>query len=94
MGSSFSDFLNILFGVPQGSVLGPLLFNIYIYDLFMKFDLIEFASYADDTVPYTYGQSLDEIIEKLETDMSICEWFHHNGFKANSGNFHFLLSPL
>ena len=61
----------------------------------MKFDPIEFASYADDTVPYTYGQSFDEIIEKLETDMShICEWFHHNSFKANSGNFYFLLSPL
>ena len=50
----------------------------------MEYDAIEFASYADDTNPYTHGQSSDEIIEKLEADMSnICEWFHHNGFKAN-----------
>ena len=51
----------------------------------MKFDPIEFASYVDDTIPYTYGQCFNEIIEKLETDMShICEWFHYNDFKANS----------
>ena len=68
-GSSFNDFLNILFRIPQGSILGPLLFIIiYICDLFMVYDATEFASYAYDTTPYTCGQSLDEIIEKLEID--------------------------
>ena len=90
IGSSFSDFLNILFGVPQGLIhkvpQGSLLFIICICDLFMKYDAIEFANYADDTNLYAYGQSFDEIIEKLEIDMSnICQWFHHNGFKANPG---------
>ena len=61
----------------------------------MEYDAIEFASYGDDTNPYTYGQNFDEIIEKLETDMfNICEWFYHNCFKANPGKFHFLLSPF
>ena len=89
-GSSFSDFLNILFGVPQGTILGPLLFIIYICALFTEYDAIEFAGYAGDTTSYTYGQSFDEIIEKLETDLSkICEWFHDNGFKTNPGKFYF-----
>ena len=94
-GSSFSDFLNILFGVPQGSILGPLLFIIYISDLFMKDDTIEFASYADDTTSHTCWQSFDEIIEKLDIYMpKICEWFHHYGFKVNLQKIHFLLIPF
>ena len=84
IGSSFSDVRNILFGVPQVSILAPFLFIIYICDLFKEYDAIEFDNYADDITPYTYGRSCDEIIKKLEKDMSkICEWFHHNGFKAN-----------
>ena len=61
----------------------------------MEYDAIEFASYGDDNKTYTYVQSFDEIIEKLETDMSnICESFHNNCFKANPGKFHSLLSPF
>ena len=61
----------------------------------MECDIIEFASYADNTTLYTYGQSFEEIIEKLEIEMSkISEWFHHNGFKAIWGKFHFLLCPV
>ena len=48
VGSEFSDFLNILYGVPQGSILGPILFIIFTANLFFINDGIEFASYADD----------------------------------------------
>ena len=58
IGSSFSDFLNILFGFQQASILGPHLFIIYICDLFMEFDTIEFASYAGDTTPYKLRKKL------------------------------------
>ena len=56
----------------------------------MTHDTIEFASYADHITFYTYGQSFDKIIEKLEIDMPrIFEWFQHNDFNANPGKFDF-----
>ena len=42
----------ILYGIPQQSILGPLLFNIFICDLFLITDNFEMANYADDTLPY------------------------------------------
>ena len=41
------------YGIPQGSILGPLIFNIFLCDLFYFLEGVSVASYADDTTPYS-----------------------------------------
>ena len=48
MNGSYSNVDDIFSGVPQGSILGPLLFDIYIRDLFFGIGDLDIASYADD----------------------------------------------
>ena len=94
VGSSFSELLNIIYGVPQGSILGPLLFIIYICDLFIVNKDVNFSSYADDTTPFITGMSFEQIIPELEIILSdISQWFMNNNLKANAGKFHLFLSP-
>ena len=94
VGSSFSDLLDILYGVPQGSILGPLLFNIDLCDLFLSEYSSEFSNFADDTTPYECCKNYDEVINKLEDAIEkLFNWFHCNNFKANASKCHFFLSP-
>ena len=46
--STFSDYLNILYGIPQGSIAGQLFYNIYTCDMFFQIDSSDFSSYEDD----------------------------------------------
>ena len=93
---SFSNWLEVTLGVPQGSVLGPLLFNIfniYINDLLCLTELIDVCNYADDTTFHACDSSLEDLIRRLEHDSILAiEWFESNYMKLNQDKCHFLLS--
>ena len=58
---SFSELDHLLIGVPQGSVMGPLLINIYMRDLFVFIAESNVANYADDTTLYTRVKKLSDL---------------------------------
>ena len=90
----YSSFEEILFGVAQGSILGPLLCSIFISDLFLILNNIEIASYADDNTPYCSYKNFGDVITCLKrTADDLFEWFNNNnGMKANADKCHLLLS--
>ena len=91
--NAYSSWQNILYGVPQRSILGPLLFNIDLCDLFFIMNHEDFANYADDNTLYVSGKNIDEVVRFLEeSSRVIFKWFSDNHFQANACKCHLLLS--
>ena len=61
-----SDFKQISYGVPQGSILGPLLFLLFINDLPLYTDNVTTDLYADDTTLYDIQDSVEQIENNLQ----------------------------
>ena len=60
--------MEVIFGVPQGSILGPLLFNIFINDLFPFILETKICNFADDNALYSCGPDIQTIISQLDQD--------------------------
>ena len=93
MADSYSSWQEILYGVSQGSILGPLLFNANLCDLFITASNYDIANYADDNAPYVSGKNIEEVVASLE-DVSefIFQWFRDNQFQGHASKCHVLLS--
>ena len=90
--NSFSKLLEIMFGVPQGSILGVILFNIYIDDLFFSAEF-QIANFADDCSPFDFGATTEDVIKKLEEQSELLiEWYRCNYLKPNPDKWHLILS--
>ena len=89
IGSSYSSWHDIVRGVPQGSLLGSLLFNIFINDLFLFIRKSGVCNFADDNTLYSVGKNF---ISDLKTDLiGVMERFKINSLKSNPGKFQFMV---
>ena len=89
----FSDWSNIDSGIPQGSILGPLLFNIYINDIFYFVNDKNLINYADDNTSYAIEKNLDLVINSLLNDTATLKiWFNVNYLKMNADKCQLLIT--
>jgi retron-type reverse transcriptase len=78
-------------GVPQGSVLGPALFNVFVNDIFNTVQDCQIYNYADDNVLSFSADTPYILKDTLESDVSrVLNWFIANGLKANPDKFNLL----
>ena len=85
---NLSPFMDILAGVPQGSILGPVIFNIFINDMHDIFEKCELRNFADDNTLDGHAQTQRELIDILERDSKkAINWFDENHMIANPDKF-------
>ena len=86
--STFSSWLKILLGVPQASILGPLLFNIFLNNILRFVEKTDICNFADHSTIYSCVKSVNYVIENLQSDLKTAlKWFKDNQMMVNPGKF-------
>ena len=89
----FSSWKELNQRVPQGSVLGSLLFNICLNDLFFLSEFTDLCNFADGTTFYAWHMDLNSLTKRLEYNSFLAiEWFENYNMKLNQSKYHFLVS--
>ena len=97
IGSTFCPYLEVLRGIPQGSMLGPILSDLVINDLMFLFKETQVCSSADDTTIYSCSLNYEEPHPKLSNDTHIVlNWFRTISMVAYPSKFQimFLVSSI
>ena len=80
--------MEIVLGIPQASIQGRILLNVFINDLFLFIKETDICDFADNTTLYACGKELDGISFKLETETNgAIRWLKDNEMVANSSKF-------
>ena len=88
IGETQSEWTTNIKGVPQGSILGPLLFNVFINDFMFHEFHSKIYNYADDNTLSCIDNNINEIQRKLQLDCKTAmKWFESNNMKANADKF-------
>ena len=90
--TSFSDWKEVETRVPEGAILGPLLFSIFLNDIFYFINNGSLCNYALDNALYSIGKSLKMVKENLKINFLIMQkWFHENHMVLNPGKYRYLV---
>ena len=89
----FSSWKDLILGVSQRSVIGPLYFNIYLNNLFIFRKDVGICNFADDTTTYISDESLENVLKSLEKNsMLAIHWFENNYMKSNTDKCRLIVS--
>ena len=89
---SLSDFQLITCGVPQGSILGPLLFILYINDIIYFSSILQFVMFADDTNLFMSNLDLNLLIKSVNNELdNVSKWLQVNKLSLNVKKTHFII---
>ena len=87
-----SDYMNVLCGVPQGSILGPILFILYINDMCNVSTLLKPILFADDTNLFYSGKDIKELCSVVSIELDkLCTWFQVNKLSLNTSKTNFMV---
>ena len=89
---SYSSWRDLVLGYHKDRILGSLLINIFINDLFFFIAKVRLANYADDNTAYATNDRFDNLIKILEAEMSVLHWFRMNCMKSNDDKYKLIVA--
>ena len=83
-----SDFLNVISGVPQRSIAGPVPFNCFFNDFFYVIEIANAHNFADDNAPSAFANNIQNLIHILTSESSVAiKWFKDNKINESPRKF-------
>ena len=87
-----SDWVDVKLGVPQGSILGPILFLIYVNDINNCNEHADYAKFADDTTILTSGSTLEGATARMNKSLERVDlWFKRNKLNLNPSKTRYMI---